>query len=319
MIYQNINALSKDTPILITGGTGLVGHALAEELTKNGFNKIYPLSSSECDLRDKDATLSLFNSIKPNYVFHLAARVHGLGGNSKYKDDILVDNLMINTNVIESSIKNNVKKIICMGSGCVYPELDYGLDLVETDIWKGPPHESEDSYGFAKRLMYAHLIAAKKQYNLNSCFVISGNLYGPYDKFNYNEGHVIPSLIRKFYEASKTEHKVVKVWGSGAAIRDFTFSVDAARALLYMFENNFEGPINLGSNIKASIADIVNILSKITGCSVQWDSSKPDGQLYRCYNTEKLSNLGFLPKYDLETGIRVTYKWFSENYGDIRE
>ena len=316
--YQNKNTLKNlidnrefsESKILITGGSGLVGSALTNLLKENNCINVFSLSSKDCNLINLDEVKNTMMKLKPDYVFHLAARVHGLGGNSKYKSDILFENTLINSHLIEEARKNNVKKIVAMGSGCVYPELN-NEELYEEDIFKGPPHSSEDSYAHAKRLMLAHLDAAKHQYGMASAFVVSGNLYGPGDSFNINDGHVIPSLISKFYNA-RINSKSVNVWGTGVAIRDFTHSYDMANALLKIMLN-YEGAINAGSGFRHKIKDIVDCLSEYTGVKVEWDQNKPDGQLVRYYNLDKLFSIGFTPKITLEKGIISTFKWYEDN------
>lgn len=299
--------------ILITGGTGLVGRALVKVLASEGFTNIIAIGSKDCDLRNTDAVQRLFAETRPNYVFHLAARVHGLGGNTRYKSDVLYENVMINTNVVEFARRAGVAKIVAMGSGCVYPELKGQQELFEEQIWSGPPHSSEDSYAHSKRLMLAHLQAAQEQYGLSWAFAISGNLYGPHDNFDIDEGHVTPSLVAKFFDATQSGESV-KVWGSGIAIRDFSYCDDAAQALFAVLLNA-EGPINLGSGFRHPIRDIVAVLQDICGASVrvEWDSSKSDGQLERYYNLDRLAATGFVAKTGLEEGIRKTYEWFSAN------
>ncbi len=304
--------MDRSVCILITGGTGLVGHALTKLLSNKGFSNVISVGSKDCDLRDGKAVKSFFSQIKPRYVFHLAARVYGIGGNHKYKADILFDNVMINTNVLEHARRADVKKIVAMGSGCVYPELKHHQELFEEQIWLGPPHVSEDSYAHAKRLMLAQLQALKEQDGLSSAFAISGNLYGPHDNFNKNDGHVTPSLIAKFYEAVQHGHKVT-VWGTGAAVRDFSYSEDAASAL-YEIMQKIEGPVNLGSGNRHAIKDIVMALQEICGSvKVEWDSGKPDGQLVRYYNLDKLKATGFKAAVNLTEGIRRTYEWYANN------
>lgn len=303
--------VAPDSKILVTGGTGLVGRALTNELHTQGLTNTVSLGSRDCDLRDARAVHELMERERPDYVFHMAARVHGLGGNTMYKSDILVDNVLINTNVVEQSRRCGVKKIVVMGSGCVYPELKGQQELFEDQVWIGPPHPSEDSYAHAKRLMLAQLDAARNQYGLSSAFVISGNLYGPYDNFNVEEGHVTPSLIAKFHEA-KQKGTPVKVWGTGAAIRDFTYSADVARALIAILRN-LEGPVNMGSGQRHPIRDIVDILHELTAVQVEWDSTKPDGQLVRFYNLERLSGTGFKASVTLDEGVRKTYDWYAAN------
>ena len=308
--------LSYSSRILITGGTGMVGRALAGTLAEQGFRHVVSVGSRDCDLRDGNAVAKLIADVQPEYVFHLAARVHGIGGNNRYKSDILVDNVLMNTNVLESARRAGAKKIVAMGSGCVYPELKGRAELFEGDVWTGPPHPSEDSYAHAKRLMLAQLNAAKEQYGLASAFVISGNLYGPYDSFNVDEGHVIPSLVAKFFDAARNR-KPVKVWGSGIAVRDFTYCEDAASALLTVLRN-VEGAVNMGSGQRHPIGDIVKILSELTGVPVEWDSRKPDGQLVRYYNLDRLRAAGFEAKVKLREGVQRTYEWYSANWQTAR-
>lgn len=274
------------------------------------------VGSKDCDLRDSKAVEELFAKVGADYVFHLAARVHGLGGNLRYKSDILVDNVLINTNVVESARRNHVKKIVAMGSGCVYPELKGLQELFEDMVWSGPPHSSEDSYAHSKRLMLAHLNAAREQYGLSSAFVISGNLYGPHDNFNIEEGHVTPSLVAKFH-AAKMANTPVSVWGSGVAIRDFTYSDDAANALIHILQH-IEGPVNMGSGQRHPIRDIVTTLQQLTGVEIAWDASKPDGQLVRYYNIDKLLATGFRPAVTLQEGVRLTYDWYAEHFQTAR-
>ena len=308
--------ISKDATFLVTGGTGLVGRALVRELMLQGYQNIASVGSKDCDLRDGVAVASLMKEVCPDYIFHLAARVHGLGGNAKYKSDILVDNTLINTHVIEQARISGVKKIVAMGSGCVYPELKGQQELFEDQVFLGAPHSSEDSYAHSKRLMLAQLNAASTQYGLSSAFVISGNLYGPHDNFNIEDGHVIPSLIAKFY-AAKKNNVPVKVWGSGVAIRDFTHADDMARALIVIL-GSIEGAVNTGSGQRHPIADIVNSLQRYTGVPVEWDSSKPDGQLVRYYNLDRLISAGFSAKTNLTDGICSTYDWYENNILSVR-
>lgn len=302
--------------ILITGGTGLVGGALSSRLTKSGFVNVTSLGSRDCNLLNSSAVEDLFAELKPDYVFHMAARVHGLGGNAKYKSDVLVENTIMNINVIEASRKHEVKKIVAMGSGCVYPDLQNTEELFEEYVFNGSPHPSEDSYGHSKRLMLSHLEAARTQYGLNSAFVISGNMYGPGDSFNIEDGHVIPSLISKFFKARESGTSV-KVWGSGVAIRDFTHADDMARALEIIM-TSAEGHINAGSGYRHAIRDIVEILQALTGVDVEWQTEKPDGQLVRYYNLDKLQELGFKPEIQLGDGVPATFEWFENNYPNTR-
>jgi len=297
--------------IMITGANGMVGHALIKELTLLGANNLVKVTRNLCDLSKDEKVKQLMYSEIPDYIFHLAGSVFGIGGNSKFPADILYHNTMINTNIIEYARRIGVKKIVAMGSGCVYPEINNGKDLKEDQIWLGEPHTSEGAYAHSKRLMLAQLIANKKQYNINYAYAISGNLYGEYDKFDIENGHIIPSLIRKFYEASINQMPV-SIWGSGVAVRDFTYSKDTAKTLILLMEKG-EGAINIGSGQVHKIKDIVDVLQELTGLNVEWDSSKPDGQLIRYYNLDKLKALGFTPSVTLQQGIELVYNWYKNH------
>jgi GDP-L-fucose synthase len=309
--------INPQSTILITGGTGLVGHALLNALKDEGFTNVVGIGSRDCDLRDGNAVRELMNRVRPDYVFHMAARVHGIGGNTRYKSDVLVDNVLINTHVVEAARRSGVQKIVAMGSGCVYPELKGQQELFENQVWIGPPHPSEDSYAHSKRLMLAQLNAAQEQYGLLSAFVISGNLYGPHDSFNVEEGHVIPSLIAKFHEAKRSGTSV-KVWGGGVAVRDFTYADDTARALIAILRN-LEGAVNMGSGQRHPIRDIVDTLHTLTGVPVEWDATKPDGQLVRYYNLDHLASTGFVAQTSLADGVRYTYEWYEQNHEHVRK
>jgi GDP-L-fucose synthase len=300
--------MEKDSKILITGGTGMVGHALQSLLKNEGYKNVVAIGSKHCDLKEQFEVEYLFKNTTPDYIFHLAAQVYGTGGNVKFKSDVLYNNAMININVIEFARRAGVKKIVAMGSGCIYPELEKGKELSEEQIWLGEPHKSEDAYAHSKRFMLAQLQAAKEQYGLDYAYAVSGNLYGEYDNFDVEHGHVIPVLIAKFFNA-KLNGNAVYPWGSGIAIRDFSYGEDTARTLLLLMQK-VDGTINIGSGFVRPIKDIVDILQKITGVNVKWDNTKSDGQLERFYNLDKLKALGFTAKVDLEEGIRKVYEWY---------
>ena len=277
-------------------------------------------SSAELDLRDRDATNRLFQDARPDYVFHLAARVFGIMGNMTHKGLSIYDNVLINTNVIEASRICGAAKVVSMGSGCVYPYPPPSEHLAESMIFQGEPHPSEDSYAHSKRLLLAMQKAYKEEYGIDYAFVVSGNLYGPGDSFDIENGHVIPSLVHKIHVALKTGEPFV-AWGTGIAKRDFTYSTDAARALVAIMERG-EGAINMGSGVVNSIREVIETLAEVSGLGVEnvrFDSSKPDGQEYRYYDVSRLQGLGFRPEVSLRSGLLATYQWFSENYDTARK
>ena len=312
----NSTKMRLDSRILVTGASGLVGKALIDLLESSGYQNVVGLESRDAELTDARATREIFDAIRPEYVFHLAARVYGLGGNLKYMSEILVDNCRINLNVVESATKCGATKILGMGSGCVYPELDSPSGLREEQIWEGPPHFSEAAYAHSKRIMLAHLEAASQQEGLDFAFVISANLYGEFDNFNVTTGHVIPSLIAKFFKASINGDPVL-VWGSGMAVRDFCHSTDAAAALLLIMDF-ISGPVNLGSGRRASVAEIVSVLSEHTGLQAEWDAQQPNGQLSRYYDLGRLAEVGYSARISLTEGLIGVYDWYAQNYSNVR-
>jgi len=312
--------MNKTNRILITGGYGLLGTALRNLLEKEGYLHVFYQSSAQYDLIKSKDTFAFFQHAKPDYVFHLAAHVNGIGGNIKNQHKAYLNNVRINTNVIEACVLSGVKKILAMGTGAVYPHSLPGGMLNEAFIFEGEPHDSEYGYAIAKRAMLSQLKICEKQYGLKYVFPVSANLYGPNDHFDTENGHVVPSLVRKFYE-TKTFGGKVKVWGQGLAKRDFLYVDDAARALLSIMQKA-EGPINLGSGDVRSIFYLVEILSKISGVSmdlVEWDGSKPEGASLRSYDLTKLMSTGFKCEHSFEGGIRKTYEWLANNFEKARK
>jgi GDP-L-fucose synthase len=302
--------------ILITGVSGVIGNALKSELISKGYKQVQGISSSEVDLTNIQATKTFFDDYRPDYVFHMAGRVYGLGGNLKYGDKLINDNLQMNMNVINACADFEVKKIICMGTVAMYPDISSGI-FTEDQIWYGYPHASEEFYSVAKLATLTMLKAYKKNRGLNYVMPISTNLYGENDRFNSETGHVVPSLIKKFYDALINQTEVV-VWGTGKAQRDFLYSKDAARGLIMLANSNYE-VANLASGRTITIAEVVEALSEITGIKkIHWDSSKPDGQLHRNYNINKLSSLGFKPEYDTRDGLKNLWEWYISNQANLR-
>jgi GDP-L-fucose synthase len=302
--------MDKSDSILVTGGRGLVGSALVEHLTRLGYSNIVSIGREDCDLMNRDATEALLHRVKPRHVFHAAARVYGIVGNMRNRALSFHDNVTINTNVIHASHLSGVAKITVMGTGAVYPFPSPRLPLVEDDIFLGRPHPAEASYAHAKRAALAMLEAYEADHGLEWAYVISCNLFGPRDKFDIDFGHVVPSLIAKFHHARETGG-TVSVWGDGSAQRDFLYVKDCAEAVRRIMEAG-RGPINMGSGTVYRIRDIVDAIARVTGMEdrIEWDASKPNGQDYRAYELSRLNQLGFVPKFTLEEGLRETWDWY---------
>ncbi len=295
----------------------MVGHALVRDLREAGYPHVVSMSRADADLRDPAQTEAALAAARPDIVFHLAARVHGIMGNLRAQGEIYLENIRINTNVVEAARLAGVRKLVAMGSAAVYSDL-VALPMREDDVWYGAPHGSEAAYAHAKRAMLAHLEAAHSQYGMDYAFLIATNMFGPYDRFDEHTGHVVPSLLSKFERAIRTGG-AVEVWGSGTPRRDFLFAADAARAIRLVGEQ-MTGAINLATGATVSIAELVDVLVEVTGFSgpVLWDRSKPDGQVHRAYDTARLQAAGFTPAFGLHEALRQSFAWLQAHPAQAR-
>jgi GDP-L-fucose synthase len=300
-----------DSKILVTGGTGLVGSAINADVK---VGRSYDLTNPiVCD--------SMFAEHNPTHVIHCAAKVGGLGGNMNYKGEYFHDNIMINTNVIESARKSGVTNLVAFLSTCVFPD-DVEYPLTEKKIHLGEPHFSNYPYAYAKRMSDIQIRAYREQYGLNYTSVIPCNIYGPNDNFSLEHGHVIPMLMHKLYLAQQNNTDFV-VWGSGKPLREFIFSKDVAKLAEWALHNyNESEPIILSTSNEISIKDLVDLLVKefeFKG-KVIFDDSKPDGQYRKPSDNSKLKS--YLPNFQftsIEDGLKETVKWFKENYETTRK
>jgi len=296
---------------LVTGGTGLVGSAIIADV-KVGRNH---------DLTNPLICDSMFNEHKPTHVIHCAAKVGGLGGNMNYKGEYFHDNIMINTNVIESARKAGVTNLVSFLSTCVFPD-DIEYPLTEKKIHLGEPHFSNYPYAYAKRMADIQIRAYREQYGVKYTSVIPCNIYGPNDNFSLEHGHVIPMLMHKLYLAQQRNEDFV-VWGSGKPLREFIFSKDVAQLAEWALDNYDESePIIFSTSNEISIMDLVDLLVKEFEFKgrVIFDTSKPDGQFRKPSDNSKLKS--YLPDFEftsIEEGIRETVYWFKENYDRARK
>lgn len=296
--------------ILVTGAAGMVGAHVVDLLRKRG-NDVTGVGRADCDLRDATMTRKMFEAVRPTHVFHSAACVYGIIGNMTRPGQSFLENLLINTNVIESARRVGVRKVTAMGTGCVYPYPPVHTPLREEDIFLGRPHPSEAGYAHAKLAMLA-MLETYGQTEFDWAYVVSCNLFGPRDKFDPVNGHVVPALIRKFYEA-KRDGTPVTVWGTGSAKRDFIYIKDAARAIVTIMDEG-SGAINMGTSCVWRISDIVSALTRISGLPqerVLWDTTKPDGVDYRGYDLSRLNALRFVPSYSITRGLQETWEWYA--------
>lgn len=297
--------------ILVTGAAGMVGSHVLDQLRYVHGRNVVGTNRAECDLRDFRATRRMFEEIRPTHVFHPAACVYGIIGNMNNPGQAFLENVQINTNVIDAAKRVGVKKITAMGTGCVYPYPPIHTPLREDDIFMGRPHPSEAGYAHAKLAMLAML----ETYGMDFAYVVSCNLFGPRDKFDPVNGHVVPALVRKFYEA-KRDGTNVTVWGDGSAKRDFIYIKDAARAIVTIMDKG-RGPINMGTNSVLRIGDIIWGLADIAGLlgdRIIWDRSKPNGVDYRGYDLSRLDALGFKPGHTIRQGLKETWDWYCNEH-----
>ena len=297
--------------ILITGGNGLVGSSINQGI------KI----GKEYDLRNQYDVDKMFLTHKPSHVIHCAGKVGGLSANMNYKGEFFYDNIMINTNVIESSRKHGVKKLVSFLSTCVFPDnIEY--PITEKKIHLGEPHISNYPYAYSKRMADIQIKAYRDQYGLDYISVIPTNIYGPNDNFSLDIGHVIPMLIHKMYTAQKNNTDFV-VWGSGKPLREFVYSKDIAKLTEWTLDNyNEPDPIIFSNSNEISISDLVDLLTNEFNFKgkVIFDKTKPDGQFRKPSDNSKLKS--YLPNFKftpIETGLKETINWFIENYEKARK
>ena len=297
--------------LLVTGGNGLVGSSITSDV------KI----GKEYDLRNIEETNKMFEYHKPTHVIHCAGRVGGLSANMNYKGEFFYDNIMINTNVIESARKNNVKKLVSFLSTCVFPDnIEY--PITEKKIHLGAPHFSNYPYAYAKRMADIQIRAYREQYGLEYVSVIPTNIYGPNDNFSLDTGHVTPMLLHKMYNAQRDNTDFV-VWGSGNPLREFIYSKDIAKLSEWALENyNESEPIIFSNSNEISIKDLVDLLVNEFNFKgkVIFDKTKPDGQFRKPSDNSKLKS--YLPNFEftpIEQGLKETINWFIENYDKTRK
>jgi len=302
--------MDKNSKIYIAGHRGMVGSAIYRRLLKEGFHNFVFRTSNELDLRNQQAVADFFAKEKPDYVFLAAAKVGGILANNTYRAEFLYDNLMIQSNVIESSYRQGVKKLLFLGSSCIYPKLA-PQPLKEDYLLTGLLEPTNEPYAIAKIAGIKMCDAYRSQYGCNFISVMPTNLYGPNDNYDLNNSHVLPALLRKFHEAKIQNQPVVTVWGSGTPRREFLHADDMADACVYLMNNfNEAGLINIGVGEDISIRELAGFIQEITGYKgkIIFDSSKPDGTPRKLMDVSKLSSLGWKASVELKDGITQVYK-----------
>jgi len=313
--------MNKNSKIYVSGHSGLVGTALLAELKKQGYENIITASHKDLDLLDLKATEKFFEDNQPEYVFHLAAKVGGLFGNKSFPADFLYENVLINTHVLSMAHKYSVTKLLNFGSICIYP-VKAPVPVKEEYLLTGPLEQTNEAYAIAK---IAGVMLAKKykeQYGNNFISVMPSNLYGPNDNFHPTNSHVIPGMMRRFIETKERGDSQMVVWGTGNPTRDFLYSTDVAKGLVFLIDNyNDMEHINIGPGYETSIKELAETIKDIVGFEGElvFDTSKPDGTPRRYLDTSKVNNLGWKAKTTLREGLKMTYEWFIANRDNINE
>ncbi len=307
--------ISTNSNIYIAGHKGMVGSAIWRALKNKGYTKLIGLSSRELDLKNQVAVSDFFKIHKPDVVIDAAARVGGILANNNYPYQFLMDNMLIQNNLIEASLKVDVKKFIFLGSSCIYPKLA-PQPLQEDCLLTDSLEPTNEWYALAKITGVKSCQAIRKQFNKDYFSLMPTNLYGSFDNFDLNTSHVLPAMIRKFHEAVQNNHAPVTLWGSGTPMREFLYVDDMADAVVFALENDMpEYLYNVGTGVDITIKELAETIKKITGHQgeIIWDSTKPDGTPRKLMDVSKMKGLGWQYKIDLEEGIKLTYDWYINN------
>ena len=307
--------LDKSTRIYVAGHRGMVGSALWRLLISRGYTNLIGWDSRELDLTDRNATLTKISEAKPEMIVLAAARVGGIGSNSRYPVEFLAENTRIQNNVFEAANNIGVDRLLFLGSSCIYPKFAQ-QPIKESELMTGMLEPTNDAYAIAKIAGVLHIQAYRREYDRRWFSVMPTNLYGPNDNFDPETGHVLPALIGKFHEAKISKSKTVTLWGDGSAFREFLHVDDLAKACLLLLEAYDENePINVGYGSDISIKELATLIKDIVGFQgeVLWDHSKPNGTPRKLLDSNRIFRLGWKPEQKLENGLEATYQWYLAN------
>lgn len=313
--------MDKHDPIFIAGHQGLVGSAIVRCLQQRGFHNLLTRSHAELDLTNQAAVRDFFADLSPAYVFMAAAKVGGIHANATYPADFIYNNLQIQTHCIDAAWRSGVKKLLFLGSSCIYPKVA-PQPIKEEYLLTGPLEPTNEWYAVAKIAGIKLCQAYRRQYGFNAINAMPTNLYGPGDNFHLENAHVLPALMRRFHEAKEQQEPTVTIWGTGAARREFLHVDDLADACLFLMEQYAqEEVINLGTGVDLTIAELALLLKRVVGYpgEILFDHSKPDGMMKKLLDLSKMSALGWQPSRTLEAGVQETYRWFLNQVGKTRQ
>lgn len=307
--------MEKNGKIYVAGHRGMVGSAIVRALEKNGYHNIVTKTHKELDLTRQDAVEAFFEKEKPDYVFLAAAKVGGIVANNEAPADFMYDNMILEMNVIHSAFKNNVKKLMFLGSSCIYPRM-CPQPIKEEYLLTGSLEQTNEAYALSKISGLKYCEYLNRQYHTDYISVMPTNLYGPNDNYHPTHSHVLPALIRRFHEAKVSNLPYVTCWGTGKPLREFLYVDDLADACVFLM-NNYSGDetVNLGTGKELTIKELTELVAKVIGYTgeIRWDASKPDGTPRKLLDVSKLESLGWHYKTELEEGIRLSYQDFLTN------
>ena len=305
----------KEKTIIVTGGAGFLGKFVIKNLEDRGCKNIFVPVIEEYDLRNIKDIKQMYKDAKADIVIHLAAVVGGIGANRENPGKFFYENLIMGVQLIEEARLSGIEKFVALGTICAYPKFT-PVPFKEEDLWTGYPEETNAPYGLAKKMLLVQSQAYRQQYNFNSIFLLPVNLYGPGDNFDPSSSHVIPALIKKFYDAKINGATEVVVWGTGRATREFLYVADCAEGIVLATQfYDKSDPVNLGAGFEISIFDLAIKIKKIIGFNgnIVWDSSKPDGQPRRCLDTTRAKNeFNFIAQTGFEEGLGETIEWYQK-------
>jgi len=312
--------MNRQASIFVAGHRGLVGSAIVRRLQSSGFERVITRGSSELDLRNQAATERFFAEERPEWVFLAAAKVGGIHANATYPATFITDNLQIQTNVIDAAYRHGTRKLMFLGSSCIYPKLA-PQPIAESSLLTGPLEPTNEWYAIAKIAGLKLCQAYRRQYGFNAISVMPTNMYGPGDNFDLEKSHVLPALLRKFHEAKLRGDGKTVIWGTGTPRREFLHVDDLAAACLFLMETyESEDIVNIGWGKDVSIRELAEMIRDIVGFNgeLEFDASKPDGTPRKLLDVTRLNGLGWTPTISLQEGIASTYRWFLDNQGAYR-
>jgi len=313
--------INKNAKIYIAGHRGMVGSAIWRTLEKQGYTNLIGKTSKELDLRNQQDVLEFLEAEKPEIIIDAAAKVGGILANNDFPYQFLMENIQIQNNLIDGSLKVDVKKFIFLGSSCIYPKFA-PQPLKEDYLLTDSLEPTNEWYAIAKITGVKTCQAIRKQFGKDYVSMMPTNLYGTHDNFDLKSSHVLPAMIRKFHEAKENNNANVVLWGSGTPLREFLFVDDLAEAVVFALDNELpEHLYNVGTGTDLTIKDLAELIQKVTGHQgeIEWDSSKPDGTPRKLMDISKMHDLGWKHQVELEDGIRKTYNWFLENIENYKE